>query len=227
MATKVKLPSVDFAAIGDRIKSQFVGLNPNDPSTWPLLPRMALFAAAAVGVVALLWFVWLNGFDQQLEEAKAKEVTLKGDYSKKLVQAINLDGLKEQRRQVLQYVTQIEKQLPSKAEMDALLGDINKARADRGLQLDLFKPGLVGVREYYAELPIDLRVSGKYHQLGGFAADIAQLSRIVTLNNITVAPMPNGMLNMSAVAKTFRYLDLDEVEQQRKASKGPAKGAKK
>ncbi len=150
---------------------------------------------------------------------------LREDYKGKLAKAVNLDILKKQREQVLQYVTQLEKQLPSKAEMDALLSDINQAGLGRSLQFELFRPGQVLVRDYYAELPISLRVTGRYHDIGAFASDIANLSRIVTLNNLVVAPRPDGSLSMDAVAKTFRYLDPAEVAAQRKAT--DPKGAKK
>ena len=139
----------------------------------------------------------------------------KEEYKKKLGQAINLEALKKQREQVLQYVNQIEKQLPGKAEMDALLSDITQAGVGRSLQFDLFRPGSVSVKEYYAELPISLRLTGKYADLGAFAGDIAQLSRIVTLNNITLSPARDGGLTMDTTAKTFRYLDPDEVAAQR------------
>ncbi|MCB2030931.1 MAG: type 4a pilus biogenesis protein PilO, partial [Rhodoferax sp.] len=152
---------------------------------------------------------------------QAKEVKLRTDYQAKLAKAVNLEVLKKQREQVLQYVTQLEKQLPSKAEMDALLSDINQAGLGRSLQFELFRPGAVVVRDYYAELPIAIRVTGKYHDMGAFASDIANLSRIVTLNNLTVSPKPDGNLVMEATAKTFRYLDTEEIQAQRKA------GAKK
>jgi type IV pilus assembly protein PilO len=122
-------------------------------------------------------------------------------------------------------VTQLEKQLPSKSEMDALLSDINQAGLGRSLQFDLFRPGQVAVKEYYAELPITIKVSGRYHDIGAFASDIANLSRIVTLNNLSISPKPDGTLVMDATAKTFRYLDTDEVAAQRKATGG--KGAVK
>jgi type IV pilus assembly protein PilO len=155
-------------------------------------------------------------------------VVLREDYKKKLAQAVNLEALKKQREQVQQYVTQLEKQLPSKAEMDALLSDINQAGLGRSLSFDLFRPGSVGVKEYYAELPITLRVTGKFHDVGSFAADIANLSRIVTLNNLSVAPTRDGNLVRAATAKTFRYLDTDEVAAQRKATPAAAAaGAKK
>lgn len=230
MATRINMPKLDLAAFQESFKDQFKGIDKNDPSSWPALPRYLACVSLVAAVVVGLWFAWLTNYDTQLTVAIAKEETLKEDFKKKLVQAINLDALKNQRRQVQQFVNQIERQLPSKSEMDALLSDINKARSDRALQLDLFKPGQVTVREYYAELPIELRVTGKYSQLGGFAADIAQLSRIVTLNNISITPLPGGNLSMSAIAKTFRYLDLDEVNSQRKAAAGaanPGGGVKK
>jgi type IV pilus assembly protein PilO len=135
-----------------------------------------------------------------------------------LSKAVNFEVLKKQREQVQQYVTQLEKQLPSKSEMDALLSDINQAGLGRSLQFDLFRPGQVAVKEYYAELPITLRVSGKYHDIGFFASDIANLSRIVTLNNLSISPKQDGSLLMDATAKTFRYLDTNEIAAQRKAS---------
>jgi type IV pilus assembly protein PilO len=175
-------------------------------------------------VVIVLWFLWLNAYDEELKAEETTEVQLRTDYKKKLAQAVNLDALKKQREQVLQYVTQLEKQLPSKAEMDALLSDINQAGLGRSLQFELFRPGEVVVKDYYAELPIAVRVSGRYHDLGAFASDIAQLSRIVTLNNLTIVPAKEGSLMMETTVKTFRYLDNDELAAQRKAApKGPKK----
>jgi type IV pilus assembly protein PilO len=217
--------SVDFSAIQNGLKAQFSGLDPNDPPSWPALPRYLLCLAVTVGVVVGLWFVWLSSSDEELVAEQTKEVQLREDYKKKLVQAVNLDALKKQREQVQQYVTQLEKQLPSKAEMDALLSDINQAGLGRSLQFELFRPGQVSVREYYAELPIAVRVTGRYHDMGAFAADIANLSRIVTLNNLTLTPGKDGNLTMDTTAKTFRYLDNEEVALQRKNT--PAKGAKK
>ena len=216
--------NIDLAAMGNRVASQFRGLNPNDPSTWPAVPRYGLCLLVTVLVVVGLWFAWLSTSDEELKASQAKELTLREDYKKKLVQAVNLDALKKQREQVQQYVTQLEKQLPSKAEMDALLSDINQAGLGRSLLFDYFKPGAVSVKEYYAELPISLRVVGRYHDLGSFAADIANLSRIVTLNNLTVTPAKDGTLSMEAVARTYRYLDQEEIDAQRKAT---APGAKK
>lgn len=219
---KTTSPSIDFAALQEKLASQFRDLDPKDPSLWPSIPQYALFVFTSVIVVVALWFVWLSGSEETLKLEQDKEVVLREDYKKKLVKAVNLDVLRKQREQVQQYVTQLEKQLPSKAEMDALLSDINQAGLGRSLQFDLFRPGQVAVREYYAELPITLRVAGRYHDIGAFASDIAHLSRIVTLNNLTVTPRADNTLMLDATAKTFRYLDSGEVQAQRTAT-----GAKK
>ena len=222
MATKT-LGSIDFADLQQRLVAQFTDLDPKDPSAWPAVPRYALFVVAAIVVVVALWFAWLSGSDELLQQENEKEVKLRVDYKTKLTKAVNLDVLKKQREQVQQYVTQLEKQLPSKAEMDALLSDINQAGLGRSLQFDLFRPGQIAVKDYYAELPIAIKVSGKYHDIGAFASDIANLSRIVTLNNLTIVPKPDGTLVLDSTAKTFRYLDKDEVAAQSKAT---AKGSK-
>ncbi|MFP5466540.1 MAG: type 4a pilus biogenesis protein PilO [Gammaproteobacteria bacterium] len=222
--------NLDAKAIQDNLKKQFTGLDPNDPSLWPSLPRNLLYIAVCLAVIAGLWFAWLKSVDEELLAEKAREEQLREDYRKKLVQAVNLDALKKQLEQVQQYVTQLERQLPSKAEMDALLSDINQAGIGRSLQFELFRPGQETVKEYYVELPIAVRVSGRYHDIGLFAADIANLSRIVTLNNLSLSPAKekNGLLTMESTAKTFRYLDQEEVELQKKAAakNKPAGGAK-
>jgi len=216
-------PRIDFAAMQSSLQKQFSGLDPNDPASWPALPKYLLCAAVTVLVVTLLWFVWLQDSADELEAERLRETQLRQDYTKKLAQAVNLEALKKQREQVQQYVTQLEKQLPSKAEMDALLSDINQAGLGRSLQFDLFRPGLVNVREYYAELPIALKVTGRFHDVGAFTADVANLSRIVTLNNLSITPARDGSLTLDATARTFRYLDLEEVAAQRKAAKPGAK----
>jgi type IV pilus assembly protein PilO len=180
-------------------------------------------------VFALLWYVWLGASNEELAAEEAKEAALRTQYSSKLAQAVNLEALKKQREQVLSYVTQLEKQLPSKAEMDALLSDINQAGLGRSLQFELFRPGQVNVKEYYAELPIAVKVTGSYHDIGAFVADVANLSRIVTLNNLALSPAVSGKegsLSMESTAKTFRYLDAEEVADQRKA-KEKSDGSKK
>jgi type IV pilus assembly protein PilO len=222
MATNVK--GMEKPALGEKFTSQFRGLNPNDPASWPAVPKFALCVAIAAAIVAALWFAWLTNSADELEVEQKKEAALRLDFQKKLKQAVNLDALRKQREQVQQYVTQLEKQLPSKAEMDALLSDINQAGLGRSLTFDHFRPGSVSVKEYYAELPISIRVSGRYHDMGSFASDIAHLSRIVTLNNLEINQGRDGSLTMDTTAKTFRYLDPEEVAAQRRAT---GKGGKK
>lgn len=209
---------------------QFRGLNPKDPGQWPLLPKLAAFAAVTVVTVALGWVLVLSDFQSQLAAEQDKEPHLKQEYVQKLAQAVNLPELRKQKSQVEEYVTQLEKQLPGKAEMDALLSDINQAGIGRGLQFELFRPGQVVVKEYYAELPISIRVAGRFHDIGSFAGDIANLSRIVTLHNLVVN-VPTGKdggsnLSMEATARTYRYLDAAEVAEAKKAN-AKAAGAKK
>lgn len=223
----------DLNAWFEELQDQFRGLNPQEPGQWPLAPRLlAFFAAAALAVVAG-WFLVLADAQAGLDAEAAKEPGLRQDYKVKLVQAVNLPELRKQKSQVEEYVNQLEKQLPGKAEMDALLSDINNAGVGRGLQFELFRPGAELVRDYYAEKPIAIKVSGKYHDIGSFAADIANLSRIVTLNNLNVASTPgkelspSGTLTMEALARTYRYLDAGEVAEQRKAKAGTKSGANK
>jgi type IV pilus assembly protein PilO len=220
--------NIDFAQLGRTISSQFQGLNKDDPGSWPALPRYLSYGFVTLLVLGLLWYVWLGTSNEELIAEEAKEVALRTEYKSKLAQAVNLEALKKQREQVLLYVTQLEKQLPSKAEMDALLSDINQAGLGRSLQFELFRPGQVNVKEYYAELPIAVKVTGSYHDIGAFVADVANLSRIVTLNNLAIAPVSGkeGILAMESTAKTFRYLDAEEIADQRKA-KEKAAGTKK
>jgi len=212
---------------------QFRGLNPNEPGQWPILPKLAAWAALAVAVMVVGWFLLLSSSNDTLEAERNKEPALKQDYRAKLTQAVNLNELRKQKSQVEEYVTQLEKQLPGKAEMDALLSDINQAGLGRGLQFELFRPGQVAVKDYYAELPIAIRVAGRYHDIGSFTADVANLSRIVTLHNLTIQPAnpkePGALLAMEATARTYRYLDPAEVAEQKAAKAAAAKkpGAKK
>lgn len=233
MATsKSSTPRIDVGAALSRGAAQFRDLNPKEPGQWPILPKIASCIGVVIGVVVLGWFVVLRDADQALQAARNKEPKLKDDYRSKLAQAVNLNELKKQKEQVQEYVTQLEKQLPGKAEMDALLSDINQAGIGRGLQFELFRPGQVIVKDYYAELPIAIKVSGRYHDVGSFVADVANLSRIVTLHNLTIAPPPkdsSGTLVMEATARTYRYLDAAEVAEVKRAAaaaKSKQKGKK-
>lgn len=216
----------DLNKVGESIAAQFRGLNGRDPGQWPFIPRLLCGLGALIGVVVLGWFLYLSGQQDELVAGEQEELQLREDYKSKLAQAINLESLRKQKEQVGEYVSTLEKQLPSKAEMDALLSDINQAGLGRGLQFELFKPGQVVVKNYYAELPIAIKITGNYHDVGAFTSDIANLPRIVTLNNMSLVAGKDGALTLDAVAKTFRYLDKDEVAAQRK---GPtaAKGANK
>ncbi|MDC6166056.1 type 4a pilus biogenesis protein PilO [Paucibacter sp. XJ19-41] len=232
MSTKRASVNIDINAWFEGVAEQFRGLNPNEPGQWPVLPKLAAFAVVVLAAVALGWFLVLADVQAALDAEREKEPNLKQDYRSKLAQAVNLPELRKQKSQVEEYVTQLEKQLPGKAEMDALLSDINQAGLGRGLQFELFRPGQILVKDYYAELPIALRVSGRYHDVGSFAADVSNLSRIVTLHNLSVvAPTGKdlgGALSMEATARTYRYLDAGEVAEQKKAAASKkAAGAKK
>ena len=220
MATKSKTANVDLNSVFEGAASQFRGLNPNEPGQWPLLPKTMTFLAVAVLMIVAGWFVVLSSAHDELDSEHNREPTLKNDYRSKLAQAVNLGELRKQKLQVEEYVTQLEKQLPGKAEMDALLSDINQAGLGRGLQFELFKPGQVVLKDYYAELPISIKVAGRYHDVGSFAGDIANLSRIVTLHNVTITSGKDlsGVLTMEATARTYRYLDQNEIEEIRKAA---------
>ena len=200
---------------------QFRNLNTRDLGTWPIVPRITTVIAIVLVVLLAGWyFYWSDQLDE-LKRGEEEETQLKVQYKDKLQQAINLEPLKKQKELATQYVARLEKQLPSRAEMDALLSDITQAGIGRGLQFELFRPGQSVVRDYYAELPISIRLIGNYHDIAAFTSDIASLPRIVTLNNLSIAMPANAStpLTLEAVAKTFRYLDPEEVAAQRKVVK--------
>ena len=220
MATS--MPKIDLNAWFAEFASQFQGLNPKEPGQWPLAPKLAASLAVMIAVIGVGYFFLLADVQAGLDAERDREPQLRQDYKNKLAQAVNLPELRKQKSQVEEYVTQLEKQLPGKAEIDSLLSDISSAGVGRGLQFELFRPGQVLVKDYYAELPIALRVSGRYHDIGAFAADVSNLSRIVTLHNLTVlapnARDASGALSMEATARTYRYLDTTEVAEQKKAA---------
>jgi len=212
--------AVDFK----QIILDFQQTNWKDPGTWQLLPKIAVLLAVLVAIpVAGFFLDWQNQI-AEIETGKRQEDKLKQDYLGKKKQAVNLDLLKQQLREVETQFGALQRQLPNKSQMDALLVDINQAGLGRGLQFELFKPGNENVKEVYAELPITLKVRGTYHDMGAFAADVGQLPRIVTLNDVAIAAGKDGNLTLDAIARTYRYLDEEEVAAQRKAS---SKGRKK
>lgn len=216
--------ATDLKQLDEALKSQFRNLNGLHPGLWPIVPRVLMaLGVAALAVLAGYFLSW-QGQYESLDEGALQEQKLRDEFTLKVGQAVNLEELKRQKEQVDKYVVQMEKQLPGKAEMAALLSDINNAGTGRGLSFELFKPSKVDVKEYYAEQPIELRVNGSYHDLGAFAGDLAGMARIVTLNNVSLdtkskeGNLPTGTLQLNALAKTFRYLDPEEVSAQRKAA---------
>lgn len=218
--------NIDLKQLGAELSAQFQGLQGRHPGQWPLAPRLLCAAGVMAAVLGLGYFFYWSGQFEEQDTLAQQETKLRDDYKSKMAQAINLDALEAQQQQVNRYVERLEKQLPSKAEMAALLSDINQAGLGRGLQFQLFKPGQVVVKDYYAELPIDIKVTGSYHDIGEFAADMAKMPRIVTLNNLSLSAGANGVLSLDAIAKTFRYLDQDELEAQAKARKNKKKNPK-
>ena len=218
------LPQIDFKALAD----DFRNLNPQDVGTWPLAPRLATLVGLFILIlVGGWWFLW----NEQLETLTAREqeeVKLKDEFIAKKTQAANLDLYRQQLNEIDRSFGALLRQLPSKSEIEALLVEVNQSGMGRGLQFELFKPNQEIVKDFYAELPINVKLTGQYHDFGAFAADIARLSRIVTLNNISItgsAQAKDGALAMDAVAKTFRYLDEEELAAKRKAAQA-AKGGK-
>jgi len=180
-------------------------------ANWPLPTKLAALALLCVAIVAAgWWFDWRGGMEA-LGAAKQKEVELRSVFTTKKNQAINLDAYTKQLADIEQAFGALLKQLPNKQEMDALITDVNQAGLGRGLQFDLFKPEAETVSEFYAETPIRVRVTGGYHDIAAFVSDVSKLSRIVTLQDISMEPAKDGVLNMDAVVKTYRYLDDEEV----------------
>ena len=218
-AKTTSVPKIDFQAIAD----DFRYLNPNDPGAWPLVPKLTmLFGLFVVLLVAGWWFLWSDQL-AELEGKQKEEETLKQQYLDKKKQAVNLDLYIEQLAEIDRSFGALLKQLPNKSEIEALLIEVNQAGLGRGLQFDLFRPGAEQVKDFYAELPIAVKINGGYHDFGAFAADIAKLPRIVTLNNISIVPGKDGVLSLDATTKTFRYLDEEEVAKQKKAAQGAKK----
>lgn len=222
----ISLPNIDLQSIAD----DFRFMNPNEPGSWPLIPKISVLLGLFVAIVAAgWWFVWNDQF-VDLETKEREEQTLKQQFLDKKRQAVNLDLYVQQLAEIDRSFGALLKQLPDKSEIEALLIEINQAGLGRGLQFELFKPGQEQVKDFYAELPVTVKINGGYHDFGAFAADIAKLPRIVTLNNISIAPVKEGgQLTLDATTKTFRYLDEEEVARQKKSEqdKKAAQGAKK
>ncbi|MHB1084750.1 MAG: type IV pilus inner membrane component PilO [Thiobacillus sp.] len=186
---------------------------------WPLPSKLVVLALLCVAiVVAGWWFDW-NGGMEQLDVSRQKETELRGVFVTKKNQAVNLEAYKKQLADIEQAFGALLKQLPNKQEMDALITDVNQAGLGRGLQFDLFKPEAETVSEFYAETPIRVKVTGGYHDIAAFVSDVSKLSRIVTLQDISMVPAKDGVLNMDAIVKTYRYLGDDEIMARKKQAK--------
>lgn len=206
--------SIDF----QQLAADFQGLDPNDPGQWPIAPRIAVFIGLLAAAVAAFW--WFDWRDQitQLERVQSEEQQLRTDWTSKKRLAVNLDQYRRQLDEIDRQFGTLLKQLPNRAEMDSLLAEVNQAGLGRGLQFELFKPGPDQVKDFYAEMPIDVTILGEYHDLGAFASDVAKMPRIVTLNNIAMENQQDGGLKFTAKAVTYRYLDEDELAARRQAS---------
>ena len=204
---------------------EFRGTNWKDPGTWGAAPKVVVLLAVLVAIPVAGYLVDSSAQIEQLEGLQNTEKTLKQQYLDKKKLAINLDLYRQQLREIDTQFGTLLRQLPNKSQMDALLVDINQAGLGRGLQFELFRPAQrETTREFYAERPITVKVIGNYHDMGAFASDVGQLSRIVTLNDVSIAAGKDGMLTMDATARTFRYLDEEEIAAQRKAArKAPPK----
>ncbi len=217
------MPKIDFK----ELSAQFQGLNPNDIGAWPLVPRLAVLVALFMGILVGGWWVLWSDQLNTLDVKTKDEIKLKDEYLIKKGQAINLDLYTQQLNEIDRSFGALLKQLPNKSEVEALLTEINQAGLGRGLQFELFKPSPESMKDFYAELPIQVKLIGSYHDFGAFAADIGKLSRIVTLSNVAISPAKeNGPLALEATAKTFRYLDEEELAAQKKAAREAAQKKK-
>ena len=221
----LSVPKVDLKALLD----DFRNLNPKDVGSWPLAPRVAVLLGLFAFILAGGWFLVCSEGLDTLELKRQDETKLKEEYLSKKKQSVNLDLYVQQLNEIDRSFGALLKQLPNKSEVESLLVEINQSGMGRGLQFELFKPGQEVSKDFYAELPINVKLTGSYHDFGAFAGDIGRLSRIVTLNNISItgnAQAKDGSLVMEAVTKTFRYLDDEELAAKRKAAQA-AKGGKK
>ncbi len=210
------------------ILQEMQALDPKQPGNWPWPFKAAAFILIFVALQVAGYFIFWQGQMEAIEKGRADVAKQKEVFLEKKRLAVNLDAYKQQRAEIEQAFGALLKQLPNKSEMDALLIDINQAGLGRGLAFELFKPAdKENFTEFYAELPVNIKVTGNYHDLGAFASDVAKMPRIVLLTDVKLDPPKEGLLSMEAVAKTYRYLDEDEVAKQRKTAKDKAGGAKK
>lgn len=214
-ASEPSMPKFDFRQLVEDFKT----LDPKDPGLWPLAPKLVILVLVLFLLIAVAGYLgWMPQLET-LEAERQQEATLREDWLNKKRQAVNLDAHKRQLEEINRTFGALLKQLPNASEVEKLLIDINQAGVGQGLQFDLFQPQAEIRKDFYAELPIKIRLSGTYHELGAFAGDIAKLSRIVTLNDMDIVVAKDSTLTLNSVAKTFRYLDDAEIAQQKKGAK--------
>ena len=199
-------------------------LDPKQPGNWPVAIKIGAFLLIFLAIQIAAGFLFWKEQSDEIEKGRQDVDAQKQTFLEKKKLAINLDAYKQQRAEIEQSFGALLKQLPNKSEMDALLIDINQAGLGRGLAFELFKPAPTeNFTEFYAELPVNIKVTGNYHDLGAFASDVAKMPRIVLLTDLKLDPPKDGTLAMEAIAKTYRYLDEEEVSKQRKAVKDAKK----
>jgi len=212
----------------NEIVADFQRLNWQDPGTWPLVPKLVILLAVLIVVPVGGYFLDWQAQLETIDSSRREEKSLKDSYVSKKRQAVNLDLHKQQLREIDTQFGALLRQLPNKSQMDALLVDINQAGLGRGLQFEFFKPAASEIqKEFYAELPISVKVVGNYHDMGAFASDVGALPRIVTLNDVKIAEAKDGNLRMEVTARTFRYLDEEEIAAQRRAQQSARKGKRR
>lgn len=212
----------------DRMMQDFRQLDPEDPGLWPLMPRLAVLLLLFVIVLGVAWYLDWSSLWAELDQKRAEEVKLKEDWLGKKKQTVNLDEYRKQLAEIDRNFSALLKQLPSKTEMDNLLVDVNQAGLGRGLQFEQWKPDPEQTRDFYAEVPVKIKLTGAYHDIGNFVGDVAKLPRIVTLDNVSLKGSEdgNGPLKLEATAMTYRYLDADEVAKKQKEKAAAKKGGK-
>ncbi len=201
----------------------FNNIDIKNAGSLPIPVKLVLLSVLALLIIAAgYFFLWSDEADA-FDQAEAKEQELRQTFLSKKSQAVKIEAYRQQMVDIETTFGALLKQLPDRSEMDGLLTDINQSGLGRGLEFELFKPGQEVVADFYAEMPIQIRLLGNYHDIGAFATDVSKLSRIVTLNNISIIPVTKsvkgggGALVLEAVAKTYRYLDSSEIASKKAA----------
>jgi len=214
------LKDIDWQVVAKNVSEQFKNLDTSNPGVWPILPRVGIWVAVACGVIGMVWYALITSEQDEFSRLKGVEGQLRDEFVKKTQASIDLENLKKQKIQVQAYVSQLENQLPGRAEVARLLSDVNQIGVSKGLQFDLFRPSPEVVKTYYAERAVNVVVVGRFHDMGEFSANIARLPRIVSLSDLSLGGVEGmrDVLKMEAVVRTYRYLDDNEVEESKKVA---------